>query len=45
MIASARLPKRLWWEAVKAAAYLRNRTPVGSDGKTPEEAYSGKKRA
>ena len=25
------------------ACYLRNRTPIGPEGKTPEEAYSGKK--
>ena len=43
MLAHARLPPELWAEAIMAASYIRNRTPIGPDGKTPEEAYSGKK--
>jgi hypothetical protein len=43
MLAYARLPRKLWAEAVMAASYLRNRLPIGPEGKSPEEAYSGKK--
>ena len=43
MMAHAGLPPELWAEAVMAASYIRNRTPVGPEGMTPEEAYSGKK--
>jgi hypothetical protein len=43
MLANARLPIELWGEAVLAACYIRNRTPVRPQGKTPEEAYYGKK--
>lgn len=43
MLAGAKLPRRLWAEALMAASYLRNRLPIGPGGKTPEEAYSGKK--
>ena len=43
MINDACLPYELWGEAVMAASYLRNRTPIGPGGITPEEAYTGKK--
>jgi hypothetical protein len=43
MLAGAQLPRRLWAEAAMAASYLRNRLPIGPGGKTPEEAYSGKR--
>ena len=43
MLIGAKLPTRLWGEAVRTACYLRNRTPIGPGGKTPEEAYSGRK--
>lgn len=43
MLSDAKLPARFWADAVKTACYLRNRTPIGPDGKTPEEAYSGKR--
>lgn len=43
MLLDAKLPVRFWGEAVITASYLRNRTPIGPEGKTPEEAYSGKK--
>lgn len=43
MLADAGLPPELWGEAVIAASYIRNRTPIGPGGITPEEAYSGKK--
>jgi transposase InsO family protein len=43
MLIGAELPIRLWGEAVLTASYLRNRTPIGPEGKTPEEAYSGRK--
>jgi hypothetical protein len=42
MLLDAKLPVRFWGEAVLIASYLRNRTPIGPNGKTPEEAYSGK---
>ena len=43
MLLDAKLPVRFWGEAVATACYLRNRTPIGPEGKTPEEAYSGQK--
>lgn len=43
MLSYARLPRRLWSEALMAACYLRNRLPIGPGNKSPEEAYSGKK--
>ncbi len=43
MLLEAGLPSLFWGEAVLTACYLRNRTPIGPEGKTPEEAFSGKK--
>jgi hypothetical protein len=43
MLQGAGLPVRFWGDAVITACYLRNRTPIGPNGKTLEEAYSGKK--
>ncbi|RFU25060.1 hypothetical protein B7463_g11276, partial [Scytalidium lignicola] len=43
MLWSSQLPAMFWEDAVETACYVRNRTPIGPDGKTPEEAYSGKK--
>jgi hypothetical protein len=43
MLTCAGLPVTLWGEAVIAVSYIRNRTPIGPQGLTPEEAYSGKK--
>ena len=43
MLIDARLPYKLWGEAVKAACYTRNRTPIGPEGLTPEEAFTGKR--
>ena len=43
MLADANLPACFWAEAIKTACYLRNRTPIGPNNKTPEEVYSGKK--
>lgn len=43
MLADANLPACFWAEAIKTACYLRNRTPIGPNAKTPEEVYSGKK--
>ena len=43
MLAYARLPRKLWSEALMAACYLRNRLPIGPDDKSPEEAYSGRR--
>jgi hypothetical protein len=43
MLLDAKLPVRFWGEAVITACYLRNRTLIGPNGNTPEEAYSGKR--
>jgi len=43
MLLDASLPARFWGYAVLTACYLRNRTPIGPKGITPEEAYSGKR--
>jgi hypothetical protein len=43
MLTCAGLPVTLWGEAVMAVSYIRNRTPIGPKGLTPEEAYIGKK--
>jgi hypothetical protein len=43
MLTCAGLPVTLWPEAVMAVSYIRNRTPIGPRGLTPEEAYSGKR--
>ncbi len=40
MLAHADLPKNYWAEAIKTAAYLKNRTPTRSlDGRTPYEVW------
>jgi hypothetical protein len=43
ILLDAKLPIRFWGEAVLIVSYLRNRTPIGPNGKTLEEAYSGKR--
>jgi hypothetical protein len=43
MLIDAKLPAKFWGDAVLTACYLRNRTPIGPKGITPEEVYSGKK--
>ena len=43
MLNDAQLPLQLWGYAIETASYIRNRTPIGPGGLTPEEAYSGKK--
>jgi hypothetical protein len=43
MLSDSGLPLELWGEALMAACHIRNRTPIGPRGMTPEEAYSGKK--
>ena len=43
MVIGACLPLKFWAEAAATACYIRNRTPVGPEGKTPEEAFSGVK--
>jgi transposase InsO family protein len=44
MLFESGLPTFLWTEAVKHAAYIRNRSPTRAlDGKTPIEAWTGEK--
>ena len=44
MLIEKKLPPFLWPEAVAHAAYIRNRSPTRAlDGKTPHEAWTGKK--
>jgi hypothetical protein len=44
MMSTSKLPNYLWGEALLTAAYLKNLSPHSSiEGKTPEEAWSGKK--
>jgi transposase InsO family protein len=43
MLQDSGLPSKFWAEAANTACYLRNRTPIGPNGITPEEAYSGKR--
>ncbi len=43
MLLDAKLPIRFWGDAALIASYLRNRTPIGPDGKTLEEAFTRKK--
>ena len=43
MLIDAKLPYKFWGEAVKAACYLRNRTPSRLGKITPEEAFTGKR--
>jgi hypothetical protein len=42
MILEAKLPLKFWAEAASTVCYIRNRTPVGPEGKTLLEAYSGR---
>ena len=39
MLADAKLPACFWADAIRTACYLGNRTTIGPDEKTPEEAY------
>lgn len=43
MIIACKLPLKFWQEAASTVCYIRNRTPVGPEGKTPEEAFTGRK--
>ena len=44
MMIHANLPHRLWPEVISAACYIKNRLPTKAlDGKTPHEAWHGKK--
>ena len=43
MLLQAKLPPRFWGEAVIAACYLRNRIVIRLGGKSPEEAFTGRK--
>uniref|UniRef100_A0A1X7UES6 Reverse transcriptase Ty1/copia-type domain-containing protein n=1 Tax=Amphimedon queenslandica TaxID=400682 RepID=A0A1X7UES6_AMPQE len=44
MLASSKLPKKLWAEAISTAVYIRNRCPTKVlPDKTPFEALTGVK--
>ena len=43
MLTDSGLPKTLWAEAVAAASYVRNRSPVSKRDKTPWELFFGQK--
>ena len=43
MILGTKLPLKFQQDITKIAYYIRNRTPVSPEGKTPIEAYSSKK--
>jgi hypothetical protein len=43
MLLDAQLPPWMWVYAIETACYIRNRTPIGPKGMTPEEAYCGQK--
>ena len=43
MLLATKLPARYWGFAVTIACYLRNRMPIGPRGKSPEEAFTGRK--
>ena len=44
MLADARLPHRVWAEALSTAVYLRNRSPTTAvEGKTPLETWTEQK--
>lgn len=43
MISHSTLPKSLWGEALKTAAYLLNRVPTKATNKTPYEHWTNKK--
>lgn len=36
------LPERFWAEAIAYSTYVRNRTMINQEGKTPEELWTGK---
>jgi transposase InsO family protein len=43
MLQESQQPKELWAEAVVTACYIRNRSPVGEEAKTPWELFYGAK--
>jgi hypothetical protein len=43
MLVESETPNDMWAEAVVTANYTRNRTSVSAHGKTPWEAFHGKK--
>jgi hypothetical protein len=43
MLLASKLPLKFWADAATTVCYIRNRTPVGPEGKTPIEAFTGKK--
>ena len=43
MLQDSKLPNSLWAEAVTTANYIRNRSPVCGDSKTPKELFYGDK--
>ncbi len=43
MLIRARLSLKFWQLVYEAVCYIRNRTPIGLKGKTPDEAFIGRK--
>jgi hypothetical protein len=43
MLLAYKLPLKFWVDTAAIAYYIRNQTPVGPEGKTPEEAFIGKR--
>jgi hypothetical protein len=43
MLLDAGLPKQLWAEAIKSANFIRNRSPVTGNDKTPLQLFTGVK--
>ncbi|KAL0034473.1 hypothetical protein WJX79_004176 [Trebouxia sp. C0005] len=43
MLKDAKLSDNMWAEAVTTANYIRNRSPISQNAKTPWEAFSGKR--
>ena len=42
MLLAYKLLLKFWADAAATAYYIRNRTPVGPNGRTPKEAFIGR---
>jgi hypothetical protein len=42
LLLGAKLLLKFWQETIDTVCYIRNRIPVGPEGKTLEKAYTGK---